>query len=480
MSNIYSDLQTYFGYKSFRGKQEEIIQRVLEKKHTIVIMPTGMGKSLCYQIPALSFSGLTVVISPLIALMQDQVQSLRKKGIEATFINSSLNKEERNKRYKELEEKKYKLLYVTPERFRKEKFLESISKRQIDLLAVDEAHCISQWGHDFRPDYTRIGEIRCLLGNPPVIALTATATPEVQKDMVHYLKLNSNEVKIYHQGIDRTNLHLRIQEVHDDRQKVEYLLSLFQNKTHGNSVVYFSLIKHLKYISTVLHQKKIPHMVYHGGLETDKRKSIQNQFMNGENNIVLATNAFGMGVDKDNIRYVIHMEIPQSIESYYQEIGRAGRDGKQSECILLYNEEDLNIQLEFIKWQNPSEEYFIRAYDFISANLEKVNAYGTDYVRENLSFKNKNDYRLETVLRLFDRYHVTKGNIDTKNLVIVDDIPELLINENRLEEKKQQELKKLLHMVQYTKSEMCGMIYIHNYFGLQLDEPCGRCAYCNY
>ena len=229
MFQLTKTLQKYFGFDSFREPQEEIINRVLSGNHSLVIMPTGSGKSLIYQVPALILDDLTVVISPLIALMKDQVDVLVKKAIDATFINSSLSKTERELRYNNVAEGKYKLLYVTPERFRKKEFLSILQKRKISLLAVDEAHCISQWGHDFRPDYTRLAEFRQLMNNPTTIALTATATPQVQKDIIKQLNLKESEVELFHEGIDRPNLHLEVHSIWGEQEKLENILRILQS-----------------------------------------------------------------------------------------------------------------------------------------------------------------------------------------------------------------------------------------------------------
>jgi len=306
-------LQKYFGYPAFRGQQEAIINHVMQKQHALVIMPTGMGKSLCYQIPALAQDGLTVVISPLIALMKDQVDVLVAKGIDAAYINSSLSRSERERRYTALGEGAYRLLYVTPERFRKRDFVDIIARRKVALLAVDEAHCISEWGHDFRPDYTRLREFRELLDNPTTIALTATATPEVQKDIITQLGLKHGEVELFHEGIERPNLHLAVEEVWGETKKLDAILALRQRQP-GNGIIYFSLIKTLKTFSEKLDTKGVRHLCYHGDLENSERKRVQNQFMRGENNLVLATNAFGMGIDKSNVRFVVHYDIPKNIE----------------------------------------------------------------------------------------------------------------------------------------------------------------------
>jgi ATP-dependent DNA helicase RecQ len=474
MKNYQTILKNFFGFDAFRGLQEEIIQRTLKNQHSLVIMPTGSGKSLTYQIPALNFDGLTVVISPLIALMKDQVDGLQKKSIDAAYINSSLNKEEREKRYKLVAEGHYRLLYVTPERFRKSEFVEILKKRTISLLAVDEAHCISEWGHDFRPDYTRLKEFRDLMSNPTTIALTATATPRVQDDIVIQLGLTPKEVKIFHEGIERENLFLECHEVWGEEEKLNHILKIIQQNP-GNGIVYFVLIKDLNRMAELLRKKKVRYLKYHGDLSGEERKKIQDRFMGGENNLVLATNAFGLGIDKENIRYVTHAQIPSSLESYYQEIGRAGRDGRHSVCTLLYDEQDLNIQLQFIGWNNPAAGYYDRLYRLISDQSERMNAEGIDFVREQMTYKNRNDFRLETALGMLDRYGVTEGDLDSKNLTIISELSEELSSQESRDIKLKMEQEKLYQMVLYTKEETCRKAFIHRYFGLEYQEKCGVC-----
>jgi ATP-dependent DNA helicase RecQ len=467
-------LKKYFGFDLFRGLQEEIIQRTLDNQHSLVIMPTGSGKSLTYQIPALIFDGLTVVISPLIALMKDQVDGLQKKSIDAVYINSSLNKEEREKRYKLLSEGGYELLYVTPERFRKSEFVEILKKRKISLLAVDEAHCISEWGHDFRPDYTRLKEFRQLMSNPTTIALTATATPRVQQDIAKQLGLTNQKVKIFHEGIERENLYLECHAVWGEEEKLAHMLEIVE-KNPGNGIVYFVLIKDLNRMAELLTKRKIRYLKYHGDLSGEERKKIQDRFMGGENTLVLATNAFGMGIDKENIRFVIHAQIPSSLEAYYQEIGRAGRDGDFSVCSLLYDEQDLNIQLQFIEWNNPAAGYYDRLYRLIVGQAEQVNAEGIDFVREQMTYKNRTDFRLETALGILDRYNVTEGDLENKDLNVISDLPEELSSQENRDLKLKMEREKLYQMVLYTKEEECRKAFIHRYFGLDYKEKCGVC-----
>ena len=345
-----SVLKRRFGYESFRSTQQEIIERTLAGGNSLVIMPTGGGKSLCFQIPALvhaeEFAKLKVkdkpplalVLSPLIALMKDQVDALQAKGIEATFVNSSLDRDERNRRYAQIANGQYALLYVTPERFRKEEFVAVLRKREIRLLAVDEAHCISEWGHDFRPDYTRVGEFRRELGNPTTIALTATATPDVQRDILKQLGIASfgnalEQCRLFHEGIRRPNLSLQVREVWGDDEKIENISEVVNRWSNSSGIVYYTLIRTLEEASDRLHKLGIEHVCYHGDLARNDRRRVQDGFMRKRCPLVLATNAFGMGIDKEDIRFVLHAEIPGSMESYYQEIGRAGRDGLPSECV---------------------------------------------------------------------------------------------------------------------------------------------------
>lgn len=472
-----------FGHQRFRGSQAEIIERVMAGGHSLVIMPTGMGKSLCYQLPAIAMARqdqpmsegldrqsnlppLTLVISPLIALMKDQVDALVAKGVDATFVNSSLNKLERIQRYTKIGNGCFDLVYVTPERFRKTDFRKMIGQREIVLLAVDEAHCISEWGHDFRPDYTRIGEIRAMLGNPTTIALTATATPDVQSDIVRQLSLDPADVQLFHEGIDRPNLSLDVIQVWDDDMKYK-LISETRQELPGSGIVYFTLIRKLTEFSEQLWENNIPHLVYHGDLPRNRRRELQESFMNEPGHLVLATNAFGMGVDKEDIRYVLHADLPGSLESYYQEIGRAGRDGKPSKCLLMYDERDLATQMEFMQWSNPDAEFYQRVFYFLEHEIEQINAFGLDWLRERLHHKQKHDRRLETTLSMMDRWGVIEGTIHPLNLTLVGELPESLKDADKLAAKLSRDQAKLYAMLQYVKHDGDRKQFIHKYFGLE-------------
>ena len=469
-------LKDIFGHDAFRGQQQKIIERVLAGGHALVIMPTGGGKSLCYQIPALvasqcnveseAESGLTVIISPLIALMKDQVDALQVRGVDAAFINSSLRRNERERRYAEVAEGKFGLLYVTPERFRKPDFLAALACRRVVLLAVDEAHCISEWGHDFRPDYTRLAEIRLLLGGPTTIALTATATPAVQRDIIDQLGLEPAEVQLFHQGIDRPNLKLKVHPVWGADEKLEEILTIRRRYAGESGIIYFTLIRSLEEMAEQLRKKRICHLMYHGDLASDERRKVQEQFMETPNQLVLATNAFGMGIDKEDIRFVLHAEVPGSMESYYQEIGRAGRDNQSSECVLLYDEADLSTQMEFLRWSNPDAEFCERVHDILVHKGEQVAAFGQEWIREQLHFKQRHDFRLETVLSLFDRYGTIEGSLHPLKIERVHPLPADLCDPLRRNEKMLRDQKKLYALVEYVNCESDRKHFIHQYFGL--------------
>ncbi|EMN44081.1 RecQ family ATP-dependent DNA helicase [Leptospira weilii] len=473
-----SQLSNLFGISTFRSSQEKIILDVLAGKNCLVVMPTGMGKSICYQLPSLALDGLTVVISPLIALMQDQVLKLKRLGIDAGYINSSLSKQERLRCYRDLKEGKYRILYVSPERFRKKEFIDSLKLRKVSLLAIDEAHCISQWGHDFRPDYTKIGEFREILGKPTMIALTATATLEIQKDIVLQMGLRESEIRVYNEGICRPNLFLDVRTFVDEPTKSDAILELLK-KQKRSTIVYFNLIRNLEKFGEKLDVQKIPHKIYHGRLSPEQRKKVQKQFLESEDTILLATNAFGMGVDKPNIRMIIHAELPSSLEGYYQEIGRAGRDGNASDCHVFYDQDDLTVLMDFIEWQNPDESFIARTYQTMERLGEKLSSIEYDELQAMIVHKNRRDHRLQTVLNLFERHGVTSGELEKKSLKLRSPLPDVLCSSEYLERKKKTSLKRLYQMFLYLKSERCRREFVYEYFDAKW-SGCDNCDVCKY
>ncbi|MEQ1827969.1 MAG: RecQ family ATP-dependent DNA helicase [Pirellula sp.] len=369
-----------FGLNAFRKGQQEVINHVLAGHDCMCVMPTGGGKSLCYQLPSVVRPGLTIVVSPLIALMKDQVDTLVKRGISATLINSTLSTSEQNQRLDHVAGGHYSMVYVAPERLRNPRFMDSIRSTPVQLLAIDEAHCISEWGHDFRPDYQRLGRFRESLGGVQTIALTATATPRVRQDIVDSLKLH--DAKHIITGFARDNLYFGSLQCMGDRDKDKHLLEFLATEA-GSGIIYAATRKRCEAVVEMISKElKISAGVYHAGLMPDQRKLIQEQFMLGQLKVIVATNAFGMGIDKSDLRYVIHYNTPGTLEAYYQEAGRAGRDSLASQCVLLHSAQDRYIQEFFIENANPPRELLQMVYEFLVAREEDPIELTSEEIRE--------------------------------------------------------------------------------------------------
>lgn len=475
-----------FGLDALRPLQGEIIDRVMDDGDALVVMPTGSGKSLCFQLPALAMrvqsggEGIGLVFSPLIALMEDQVAALKAKGIKAQYVNSTVGKRERLRRYKELAAGVYELFYATPERMEKDDFraaLEAVPGG-VNLLAVDECHCVTKWGHDLRPAYQKIGQFREELGQPITIALTATATKPVREDIRTVLGLGEDEMPLFAAPVDRPNLTLRARDVWDDKGKIERVRAI-SGELGGTGIVYFTLIKDLEVMAGML-KSAMPERdveVYHGKLPPRERRSVYRRFIDArpEDNLLLcATNAFGMGVDKPDLRFIVHAQIPGSIEAYHQEVGRAGRDGEPSVCELLYAQEDLAIQQEFIRWQNPGADLLMRTMGAIEARFSEDD-FDSDDLRVSVIGKGHAhgmgggimDYVLIRLAELGAIETVSLGGErgGARRYRFVCPLDDAKVDPDQIEQKHQRDLLRLLDVVKMTKAPSIPG-YVSDYFGL--------------
>jgi ATP-dependent DNA helicase RecQ len=409
-------LKARFGYPAFRSGQQDAVTSVLGGGDTLVVMPTGGGKSLCYQVPALILPKLTVVVSPLISLMKDQVDALTARGLPATFVNSTLSSSEVAERLARAQRGEIKLLYVAPERFDAGSAADRLRAIGISLLAVDEAHCISEWGHDFRPSYRRMAKVREQLGSPPTIALTATATAEVRRDIVKQLGLRDPRVIVT--GFDRKNLNYHVKSLKNPDEKDSAMVSALE-EFPGLAVVYASTRKDVERVAGVLERGKVRAVAYHAGLDPRLRQEVQEAFMTEGVRAIVATNAFGMGIDKPNVRLVVHHSMPGSLEAYYQEAGRAGRDGAQADCVLLHSFPDRFTHEFFLKCSNPERPLIEKLY---AKMREKADPDGTvRYAIERLAgmLDKVNDREVEAALRVLVRHGAVIDEQETSQRVSI-------------------------------------------------------------
>jgi ATP-dependent DNA helicase RecQ len=387
-----------FGYPDFRPPQIRAVQAVLSGRDSLVVLPTGGGKSLCYQVPALIREGLTVVISPLISLMKDQVDALQRKGVSAEFINSTLSVSDVADRMARARDGSLRMLYLAPERLEAGRTLQALADIGVSLLAVDEAHCISEWGHDFRPSYRRIGDIRERLGTPQTVALTATATPDVRLDIVRQLALQDAEVVVA--GFDRINLTYHVTPVRSQSDKDMSAIALLRT-TEAPAIVYAPTRKAVERVTAVLVRGKIRAVAYHAGLDTALRQRAQDAFMQQRARVIVATSAFGMGIDKPDVRLVVHHSMPGTLEAYYQEAGRAGRDGKESRCVLLYAYPDRFTHEFFIDGAHPDRATVQHTWRSLRAhaNIDGVVAHSADALASLLA-SSLGDRKVSAALRV--------------------------------------------------------------------------------
>ncbi|MBT6168736.1 ATP-dependent DNA helicase [Akkermansiaceae bacterium] len=474
-------LQEVFGFEDFLDGQETVIDEILSGRDGSVVMPTGGGKSLCYQLPALCREGVTLVVSPLIALMKDQVDALEERGVAVTLINSTLTWNEQKERLDGMKSGAYRLVYIAPERFRASSFMSALSDVKIEMVAIDEAHCLSQWGHDFRPDYMRLGKALEKMGRPQCVALTATATPIVREDIRGVLNLREPFESI--SGFERPNLSFTITPVEKVAQKYGRLKKvLAENKT---GIVYCATRKKVEEVAETIHSWGLKCIAYHGGMSDREREDTQNAFISRKADIAVATNAFGMGIDRSDVRFVVHFEIPGSVEAYYQEAGRAGRDGEASVCELLFNYADTRTQEFFIDGVNPGPGMIRDVYQFfLNEADDSYEVHRTlDEVKDAIGAKNGMAVgaALGALIRgrWVERFDVpgmrAKGTRLLKPDVLTRD---LTLDEAALEEKERRDREKLEKMVQLCYANTCRQQWVLEYFG-EVDAPvCGSCDVC--
>ncbi|MDD3646621.1 MAG: RecQ family ATP-dependent DNA helicase [Candidatus Gracilibacteria bacterium] len=500
MQTLEAKLHEVFGLESFREGQKEVVESVISGNDTLVFMPTGGGKSLTYQLPGVVMDGLTIVISPLISLMKDQIDKLNELGIKAKLINSTISQIEIQDILNELQNSKtnpIKFLYIAPERLNSELFLRVIKNIKVSLMAIDEAHCISQWGHDFRPSYMKIhGFLEDLRRkqNFPIIALTATATKKVRADIVERLGIEKHNTFI--KGFDRKNIAIIVREISEKKKKMEKVLEVL-DKTPGSGIIYCSSRKAVKEVYDTLLEYKIKTGMYTGEMEAGVRESMQNKFMAGEYKAIVATNAFGMGIDKSDIRFVIHYNLPGSIENYYQEVGRAGRDGKNSVGIVLASYGDTKIQEFFIENTYPAKQEILDFYDYLYKDVEIGKGIGKTIAKTYHAMSNDlglgNDMKIGSIIKILEKYGILKRGIDNsdeefrgRGITLIKEKRShghLLIDWKRQELLKDEAYFKLEQIKRLLFFPHCRKKFILDYFGDEEDSKalgtnCGVCDFC--
>lgn len=474
-------LKDSFGFEEFLDGQEAVVEEILSGRDGLVVMPTGGGKSLCYQLPALCLDGVTIVVSPLIALMKDQVDALEGKGIAATLINSTLTLAEQRDRIARMRQNEYKLVYVAPERFRAEGFVAAMREVKVGLFAIDEAHCLSQWGHDFRPDYMRLGAARRSLGDPQCVAFTATATQVVRADIISVLQLGEPFETVT--GFARPNLSFNITAIESKNAKFKKVREVVAE--HRTGIVYCATRKRVEEVAETLNSWGVKCVGYHGGMTEGEREDTQNRFISRKVDVAVATNAFGMGIDRPDVRFVIHFEVPGSVEAYYQEAGRAGRDGEAAHCDLLWNYADTRTQEFFIDGANPGYGTICQVYQTMWEEADDRHEVHLAIDEISAAVEVKNGMAVSSALsilgrhRYLERFDVPGQRRRGTRLLQPNVSPSKLeIDRAGLEEKERRDRDKLNAMINLCYGADCRQRAVLEYFGEDGAGECGTCDVC--
>ena len=474
--DVRQTLQETFGITHLRPGQQEVIDSVMHGFDTLAIMPTGAGKSLCYQLPALKIAGVTVVVSPLISLMKDQAEKLETVGVSATAINSTLSTRQENSALDSIKQANNEFIFATPERMSDPEFLETLRENKVSLFVIDEAHCISQWGHDFRPAYLQLAPAIKSLGNPTVLALTATATDKVIEDICRQLGLP--DMHVINTGIYRPNLHYRVIAATDESEKLEHAARIAQ-ETAGAGIIYAATVKAVEEVYRTLEQAGESVTFYHGQLSARIRTENQDAFMRGTSRLMVATNAFGMGIDKRDIRFVIHYQLPANLEAYYQESGRAGRDGKAANCLLLYHTKDKQVQQFFLARRYPDTSDLGAVHAALQTLVAETPP--VSFSRLHAALDTVPESRLQVALKLLKDggliaqddaldYRVLRERVKT------NEFTELV---ETYREKRSRDHEALERMVFYAQTGFCRWKILLEYFGERVDwSHCGVCDNC--